>query len=667
MEEEQMPQPAVERWLKQIKDAEAREKKYRTSTKNYVEEYEGARESRTPFAILYSNVETLAPSIYNSRPIPIVERRYKDADPLGKAGAEVSTRMLKFLLEEESVDYDSFDDLMQSAVINGLVTNRGVTRFRYTASEVNEGDFVRFENECVFGEEVRWDKFLHGYARSWKKVPWIAFELDMSPTEFREEFPDVKPDLEKPDKEQMQENKGAQVVRVYEIWDKASKKVYFLSPFHKEGFLRELDDPLRLKGFFPTPRPLNFQRKLSTLVPTPLYCHYEEQAKELNELTRRLRAIIKACKVRGFYDNTIDGLDKLLDSEDNTLLPIENRSAMPEGMGLDKMLWLMPLNELVQTAQTLYQAREQCKQVIYEITGISDILRGASVASETATAQNIKNQWGTLRLKKMQKEVQRYVKDCMKIMLEIGVSNFEIETVKQMTNLPFVTQAEKMQAQAQGEAAAMQQAPIPPELIQVLQRPSWEEVLGLLKNDVLRNYRIDIETNSTIDAEAAGDKQEIAELLNALSQFMNGIAPLVQQGAMPFDVAKQILLAVSRRYTFGAQLEDALNGMQAPQPQSSGEDEAKAQVAKVEAERAQAEFQMDMARAQREEQLAAQEHQFKMQEMAAKAQIEREKMALEQARVKLEAIQLNNKLAFEERRHKMKMESVSKSEPESAA
>lgn len=655
MEEEQTPQPAVERWLKQIKDAEAREKKYRTSTKNYVDEYEGARESRTPFAILYSNVETLAPSIYNSRPIPIVERRYKDADPLGKAGAEVSTRMLKFLLEEESVDYDSFDDLMQSAVINGLVTNRGVTRFRYTASEVDEGDFVRFENECVFGEEVRWDKFLHGYARSWKKVPWIAFEHDMAPAEFRQEFPGIKPDLEKPDKEQMQENKGAQVVRVYEIWDKASKKVYFLSPFHKEGFLRELDDPLRLKGFFPTPRPLNFQRKLSTLVPTPLYCHYEEQAKELNELTRRLRAIIKACKVRGFYDNTIEGLDKLLEAEDNTLQAIENRSAMPEGMGLDKMLWLMPLNELVQTAQTLYQAREQCKQVIYEITGISDILRGASVASETATAQNIKNQWGTLRLKKMQKEVQRYVKDCMKIMLEIGVSNFEIETVKQMTNLPFVTQAEKMQAQAQGEAAAMQQAPIPPELIQVLQQPSWEEVLGLLKNDVLRNYRIDIETNSTIDAEAAGDKQEIAELLNALSQFMNGIAPLVQQGAMPFDVAKQILLAVSRRYTFGTQLEDALNGMQAPQPQSSGEDEAKAQVAKVEAERAQAEFQMDMARARREEQLAAQEHQFKMQEMAAKAQIEREKMALEQARVKLEAIQLNNKLAFEERRHEMRM------------
>ena len=659
--------PAVERWLKEIKDAEAREKKYRTSTKNYVDEYEGAKENRTPFAILYSNVETLAPSIYNSRPIPIVERRYKDADPLGKAGAEISTRILKFLLEEESVDYDSFDDLMQSAVINGLVTNRGVTRFRYTATEVDEGDFVRFENECVFGEEVRWDKFLHGYARSWKKVPWIAFEHDMSPAEFRQEFPGVKPDLEKPDKEQMQENKGAQIVRVYEIWDKASKKVYFLSPFYKEWFLRELDDPLRLKGFFPTPRPLNFQRKLSTLVPTPLYCHYEEQAKELNELTRRLRAIIKACKVRGFYDNTIDGLDKLLDSEDNTLLPIENRSAMPEGMGLDKMLWLMPLNELVQTAQTLYQAREQCKQVIYEITGISDILRGTSVASETATAQNIKNQWGTLRLKRMQKEVQRYVKDCMKIMLEIGVSNFEIETVKQMTNLPFVTQAEKMQAQTQGEAAAMQQAPIPPQLIQILQQPSWEEVLGLLKNDVLRNYRIDIETNSTIDAEAAGDKQEIAELLNALSQFMNGIAPLVQQGAMPFDVAKQILLAVSRRYTFGTQLEDALNGMQAPQPQSSGEDEAKAQVAKVEAERAQVEFQMDMARAQREEQLAAQEHQFKMQEMAAKAQIEREKMALEQARVKLEAIQLNNKLAFEERRHKMKMESVSKSEPESAA
>lgn len=664
-EDEDAPSEDVRAWLGQIGNALAREKNYRKAAQPIVENYEGKLNNAEPFAILYSNTETLAPSVYNARPIPIVSRRFKDEDPLGKASAEVGTRLLKYLIEEESMDYDPFDDLMSTAVVNALITNRGLTRFKYHANEVEqEGDAVTYENECVYGEEVRWDKFFHGYARTWKKVPWIGFEHDMSPAEFKEEFPDVEVTKESPkpeDGESSSETKGVKLVKVYEIWDKRSKKVYFISPSHKNGYLRELDDPLKLKGFFPIPRPLNFQKKISTLIPTPLYIHYQEQAKELNELTRRLKAVIKACKVRGFYDNTIDGIETLLEQDDNKLVPIENRSAMPDNMGLDKMLWLMPLNELVQTAQTLYQAREQCKQVIYEITGISDILRGASVASETATAQNIKNQWGTLRLKKCQKEVQRYVKDCLKIMLEIAVTNFEIETIRQMTNLKFPTAAEKQQLMAQGEQLIMQaqqagQPPnVPPEIQKALSSPAWEEILGLLKNDVLREYRVEIETNSTIDAEAANDKQEIAELLNALSQFMNGIAPLVQQGSMPYDVAQQILLAVCRRYTFGEQLEDALKSMKAPEPQSNPEDEAKAQLAKVEAERAQAEFQMDQLRMQQEAQIAEREHAMKLEEMSFKLELAREQFALDRAKLGLEKIAMNNKLEFEKKRQEAKM------------
>lgn len=670
-DDDSAPSEPVQKWLGQIANALSREKNFRNSAHKIVENYEGKLTNADPFAILYSNTETLAPSVYNARPVPIVSRRFKDADPLGKASSEVGTRLLKFLIEEETMDYDPFDDLMTSAVINALVTNRGVTRFKYHANVIEQEEAVYYENECIYGEEVRWDKFFHGYARTWKKVPWIGFEHDMSPAEFSAEFPDVKPTKEAPkreDGESSSETKGVQIVKVYEIWDKASKKVYFISPAHKEGFLREIDDPLGLKGFFPVPRPLNFHKKISTLIPTPLYVHYEEQAKELNELTRRLRAVIKACKVRGFYDNTIDGIDKLLEAEDNVLLPIENRQAMPDNMGLDKMLWLMPLNELVQTAQTLYQAREQCKQVIYEITGISDILRGASVASETATAQNIKNQWGTLRLKKAQKEVQRYVRDCLKIMLELAVSNLEINTIRQMTNLQFPTAEEKMQLEAQAEGlisqaqAAGQPPQLPPEIQQTLSAPSWEEIIGLLKNDVLREYRVEIETNSTIDAEAANDKQEIAELLNALSQFMNGIAPLVQQGSMPYDVAKQILLAVCRRYTFGEQLEDALNSMQAPEPQSNPEDEAKAKLAEVEMQRAQMEFQMEQARSQQELQLSQAEHAMKLEELNLKQELMREQFAMDRAKIQLEKISMENKLNFEKRRHENKMKQVDKPE-----
>jgi hypothetical protein len=172
----------VKNWLKEISDAQKREKKYRQTARDCVKLYEAKNPDQTPFAILYSNTETLIPAVYNSTPIPIVQRRYKDADPNGKAVGEVSTRTLKFLLDTENQDYEGFDELIQPAVLDALITNRGLTRFRYVA---HEDDY----QECVYGESVRWDKFFHGYARSWKKVPWIGFEWDMTKEELRKNFP----------------------------------------------------------------------------------------------------------------------------------------------------------------------------------------------------------------------------------------------------------------------------------------------------------------------------------------------------------------------------------------------------------------------------------------------------------------------------------------------
>ena len=155
-------------WMTQINDALKREKSYRAEAQKVVDLYEAKKPEDNPFAILYSNTETLIPAVYNARPIPIVERRFKDPDPVGKASSEVGVRMLKFLIDDESAEYDPFDDLMASAVTDGVVTNRGLTRFKFHANKEQDGTY---SNECVYGEAVRWDKFIHGYARTWKKVP----------------------------------------------------------------------------------------------------------------------------------------------------------------------------------------------------------------------------------------------------------------------------------------------------------------------------------------------------------------------------------------------------------------------------------------------------------------------------------------------------------------
>lgn len=659
-------------WKAQIDDALRREKKYRQNAKKCVDLYEAKASENTPFAILYSNTETLIPAVYNARPIPIVQRRYKDADPMGKAVCDVSTRLLKYLLDHEGQDYDAFDDLMQAAVLDGLVTNRGSTRFKFVADSAT--------TECVYGEAVRWDKFFHGYARTWKKVPWIGFEWDMTPAEVRKNFPDagaldfrdMADASEDPDStESRDELQGVSLVKVYEIWDKTSKKVYFFSACRSSGALKTVDDPLGLSGFFPVPRPLNFMRKITTLVPTPLYEHYRQQAQELNDITRRLKAIIKAIKFRGAYNSAVEGIEKMLSAEDNELVPVENVQSMPDGTGMDKLLWTVPTNELAQTAQSLYQQREQVKQVIYEITGISDILRGASVASETATAQNIKNQWGTLRLRKMQKEVQRYCREALAIMLEIAGNKFSLPTMMAMTGAPYLTEAQKQQIsmaqrqqQAEAQAAAQMaqaagqqppQAPqmpeLSPEIQEALKHPSWEQVQGLMHQQILLEYKIDIETNSTIDAEASQDKQDISELLNALSQFLNGLGPLVQQGVMPFPIARDMLLVICRRYNFGSQLEESIMQMAQPQPQADPAAEAKAQQAQMEAQSATQQAQQQM-------QLSQMEFEHKKELMLLQANIAKQELAIKQQELQLQERAMGLKLQLQTAQHNQKIQMI---------
>ena len=674
--------PKVQSWLTELDSARKRLKDYRKDASRVVKLYEGGKAQESPFNILYSNTETLAPALYNNLPRPVVQRRFKDDDPLGKVASDVARRSLEFLIDNELGTYTPFDDLMAQAVLEALVPGQGVTRFKYDASiveqpepnnptegqedETGEGDLEavagethpepveQVEYETVCGESVPWDRFLHGYAKQWKDVPWVAFEHFMTRDELVKNFGEEighriplnisgketanESDDGDRDDDKLHDAEGVTLAHVFEIWDKETKMVRFLAPSYPAGFVKSVEDPLELSGFFPMPQPLMLFPKISSLVPVPLYTMYEEQAKELNRVTVRINKIVQALKVRGFYDSTLEGLDKVLSADDNVLIPAENVAAMQQGQTLEKAIWLMPLEKLVAVLQQLYVQRQQVKQVIYEITGISDILRGASVASETATAQNIKNQWGTLRLKKLQKQVSKYVRDCLRIMGEITMTKFSQQTISQMTGLQFPTTVQKQQAQMLLQQAQAQQAPgqppvqPPQQLIAMAQLPTWEDIMGLLANDLQRNYRIDVETNSTVDAEATEDKQNMGEFLNAIAQFMNGAAPLVQQGVLPFDAAKSILLAVTRRYRFGPEVEDDLKKMQPPQPQGNGTD-AKAN-ADLEAAQAEQKVKMEMlaidkqikeaeAAAKLEEirrksELAAAQHSAKMQELKLK-------------------------------------------------
>lgn len=644
------------------------------------------------YNILYANTETIAPAIYNSVPIPDIRRRFSDPDPVAKTAALLLERAISY-----SVDQYDFDSVMRAAVKDDLLPGRAVTRVRYKpvvteqrervavvkneagyfrASDLGvaedeasvqtdeqgfyvEGDpydAVTYEEVCC--EHVQWTDFRRGPGKTWDEVAWVAFRHFLTRAELEKLNPEVGKTLsldvsikeQKPDDTGNNEAEPDVFKRavVWEIWDKGTKKVSYVAPSYTDAPLKVEDDPLGLDGFFPIPRPLYAVVAPETLVPVPLYKLYEDQADELNEISIRLTRLTRACKAVGVYgvgggDNT---MQRLKDATDGDLVPVQEAMQFAAQGGIANFIWEKDINTVSSVIERLSFRQEQVKNNIFEIMGIADILRGASKASETATAQDIKAQWGSLRLQQMQADVQRYARDLFRLMAEVVANKFSRETLVQMTGVPLPLMAEKQML--------MQAAAADPRLQAKAQEmgPAWEEVEPVLRSDAIRSFRIDIETDSTVQADVGRRQQNLTQFIAGVGQFVQSVGPAIQSGALPMEFAKTFLKAAAREFKLPREAQDSLENLQPVQPNAA---QAEAEQAKLQAE--QARTQADMQKTQVEAQIAQQkaqfeaasmqmdmqarqqEHQFKMTEMAAQHEYRMAELAAKAAQPSQPTIQ----------------------------
>jgi len=616
------PAGIVKRWMMELDLATKQEKPWRKHARAAIERYrdEEKRED-AQFNILFSNVQTLSPSLYAKSPVPDVRRRYRDADPVGKEIAEVLERGASY-----TVDTQDFDGAMNIAVFDALLPGRGVTRIKHEMIDTGDSSTLTGDEDAgveslpspgappaladqlmqttsltpalPYYEEVRfepvaWDDFRRGPGRRWDEVTWVAFRHRLT----REQAEDINAELGKTigldyipegaDETDGDDSDTFKRLTVWEIWDKDERRVIWIAPNHKDAPFFEEDDPLSLRDFFPIPRPLYAIEDSSSLIPINEYRIYKDQAEELDRITLRITKIIEVLKVRGIANSAIAEMWEIEDAEDGDFAPAENIEAILEGGGLEKAIWMFPTEKIVVVLRELYMQRDQIKQTIYEIMGISDILRGNSKASETATAQNIKAQWGSLRLDKRQKEVQRYARDLIRLSVEVMAERFSPTMLSLMTGKQ-----------------------VTPEMQEIMQQ------------DGLRSYRIDIETDSTIASDAEADKQNITQLFTGIGGFIQSIGPAVDSGYLSMEAAKAMLLAGVRRFKLGRDVEDAIDNIggegeegQQQEPEGPTPEQMQAQQAQ-QAEMAQ--FQAEQESQRQEFQLKASEQQAKSQESMAK-------------------------------------------------
>lgn len=637
------------------------------------------------YAVLWSNVQTLKPAIYAHPPTPVVERRFLDQDKLASVSSQTLERCI-----DTNIEIGHFDGTLQMVMLDYLLPGRAQVWMRYeptyadaTAGGVTDTNAtdagpkdvgsdgeedeqptpqVTWEKVCT--DYVHWSDFAHTPARTWPEVWWVGKRAWLTREEGVKRFGEVfaQISLKQPGSEQTEtkppgKSDRAPKAEVWEIWDKVSREVFFMAPDLPSQILERVPDPLRLSGFFPCPEPLYATLTNDTLVPVPDYIEYQDQAEEIDSLTARIAKIANALKVVGLYDGSVPALARLLNAQtDNVMIAVDSWAALAEKGGVEGATSWMPIKDLAVVLMQLYEARETAKRDLFEITGMSDIIRGqASGAAKTATEQRIKGQFASMRLEDRRKAVQRFIRDIVAIIGEIIAEHFSPETIIEMSGmLPNVAKqiptpqmaptGPQPGVQPQGQLPAPGQpgmAPHPPapdpQMIeqqkQMLAMQVMQAAIQLLRDDKMRTFRIDIETDSTVEADAAEEKENVVEFMGAMAQFLTASLPIGQMAPPLIDPLVESFLYAARRFRMGRSVETAFEqAFEKLKAQSANPAQGEDPKAAAEKQKAESELQVAMIKASAEikkQQMQAQLDEMEMQFKQRKMELDAQRMEME--------------------------------------
>lgn len=499
--------------------------------KAYFDERDMYGESESRVNLFWSNVQVILSAIYGKLPQADVDRKFKDFDDdVARTAAQILERILNGDIERE---YDDTNAAMRDAVFDRFVAGMGQVWCRY---DVDTEDYdapstddmgqpivdpatgqpqtetaTRIIAEEADVDYVYWDDFRYSPCRRWRECRWVARRVYMSKKKLQKRFTlsdeqaSQVPLLTKTvgdasSADDVIKATPTKQVAVWEIWDKDSNSVCW----YVEGMAFVLDyqpDYLQLDDFFPCPQPVVATTLTRAFLPRADYAMAQDVYKELDAINCKLSKLMHAVKAAGVYDKNAAGVKALLSADtENTLIPVENWSVFVEKGGLKGVVDWMPIDATVNAIMQLNQRKQDLQKDLYDVLGISDIMRGVTAASETATAQQIKAQYGGARLGNLQNEVARFVSDTMRIRANIISRQFQPETIKQRSLIMNTPDA-----------------------------PFADQAIALLKNFGMAMHQVTVTADSLAAPDWENEKQTRTEFMGAVSNYLMAAAPMVSQ------------------------------------------------------------------------------------------------------------------------------------------
>ena len=613
-------------WDKKIQKAEKYLENTWTHGRRVYERYQDKRDSGMGSAdlikranIFYANVNTLKESLFNSLPKADVSR-------LHKGDMDEDIARVASLIMQRGLDYEiqcavDFKGAVRAAILDRLVPGLGQVKVRFEM-ETDEQGAPMAGSEQLFVDQIYWENFIYQPARSWADVKWVGYKLPLTKDEIVARWGEDAMDQVQKDKGDKSNLTPTQITDdtylIYEIWDKVKRQVSWVSKGADQP-LEVKDDPYGLKDFYPSPEPLLANCTTTALLPVTDYHIAQDQYNQLDVLYARISMIITAIKVAGLYDASSPEIGRMLEGQENKLIPVDNWAAFAERGGAAGAIAYYPVEQVVSVLQSLQAQYEAIKSVLQEITGMSDITRGASNQYETAAAQKIKAGFASVRMNGYQRDVAEFVSGILNIMGEMVVQLYSDDKLMQI-----VGGLNPADSQFIGPA------------------------VQLLRNDQLASYKIQIQADSLVQADWALEKGQRMELIGYVSQYLQ------TWQSMP-PTFSPLLLSMLKftiaGYRGGAEIEglidkelDNIVKQQAaaaanPQPPPPDPEQMKAQ---AEMQKMQQQMQIDMQKSQQDAQLRQQETEGKL--------------AIEQKQAEMDAAVQQQKMQFESQLESQRMD-----------
>jgi len=622
--------PCYKYWKAQIDEANTWRsdfiEKGRRINDIYTVENDDLDYTRSNYNILYSNTETILPVIYADKPKP--DARARDTSVVAQ---RKSAEMI-----EEGISYylnDDFNDKARLAVTDFLLAGLGQLRPKYKArleaieenieaqEELGETpDLERVVYEEIEFEYVNWQNFIYPRCSTWADLPWIAFRCYMTYDQAVEMFGEEKAiQLEYMEYKQGQDSKDGRESNnpssekkacVYEIWDKHNREQLFFSETKANALLDIQEDPLELEGFFPVPKPMLSITTGESLLPVPFYVQYQDQAQELNEVCARIAHLVENMKRRGFYNSKLDELGNISNLDDNEFNPMNNWAEFLGSGGMAGAMQFEDIQSYANVLGVLTQRKVELINDIYQIIGISDIIRAQTDARETLGAQKLKSRYGTIRISTYQRKVQEYFRDLLRITGEIIINQFQPETLQIITNSPLNTETKTNEETGEVEVVAV----------------GVNDLLEGIRDVEPSNVIVDIQTDSTALQQDEEDKQDLLSMTQSIAQMVQ-IAPSMAS-IIGQDATASVLLSYIEKYKLGRNIQqEVLDHIEAlkkapEQPPQPSDAQIRAQ---VELQKAQLDAQSE----EKDRQLKFLELQLRAKEVGIKENIEYEKLDIE--------------------------------------